>query len=797
MTVQSTNNRSDHTGTGTATTFMFDYLLLDAAHMQVYLNNVLTPSGWSIPPGDIGNQNGGNVIFDVAPADQVKITLLRIVPNTQLVDYRQYDKFPSQTHESALDLLTMQIQQIVNEDNRALVHPLLEELTGEQKTLPPLEQRRSSYLLWDENGVPQAGADPLTTPTSAWGAIWVQLANDLAARNQLDVRRRHAKNGVPDANDDLSNGFAVDDIIRDTNTNLEYVCRDDATGSAVWEQYQTGGGGGSGGAYLGEIKYFTGAIPTISDGWLPLGTTTYSTTTNPEFQPIYDYMVAVWGAGEIGPANAFRTPPIDARFILTAGPGVPNADPEVNVGPRTVGTKGGKEAHRQTASQTANHGHEWNRSGSAGDGTNLGALVTDQAQQAVVAAHDGTPTGAVGEAIGGNRPGQTADPMPTMPPYAVCNGAICWNPALQPRVANFIELDDTPLNYAGSAAKSAVVAPAQNSMLFQHRVSTIQSAGTDVETEAHTLNFEGAVTVEQTSAGVVKLTFTGGGGGPGGIGRGSTFVADGIVVAENVTAGSETIKTLLVLGDGELLSRQAGNYVAVAQGSIGQLLVYKGGTDAPAPGQAVTESYSDGSVTNIKRADVPYGRIQARATTGAGPPEDVRAIDLPVHTPAAGDVLVGQRAADEALVAFDANTLSQGAPNPPVSKGQLWGHNGTNAAVIPAGNDGEYWMRDDAAPTGVRTQAPAPVSALPALGRNALDTDKWIADTGSAIVVGTVAQLLGGSAGNLVRSVDEGSGAGNEAQVINVRIMKQTPYAGHTKQPNTLYLLVDDSVVLP
>lgn len=55
-----------------------------------------------------------------APAGS-KLTILRNMPFLQETDYRPHDAFPAESHERALDILTMQDQQLLEMINRALV----------------------------------------------------------------------------------------------------------------------------------------------------------------------------------------------------------------------------------------------------------------------------------------------------------------------------------------------------------------------------------------------------------------------------------------------------------------------------------------------------------------------------------------------------------------------------------------------------------------------------------------------------------------------------------------------------
>lgn len=119
MTIQSETNKILYTGNGSTTVFAYNFRVDNAGDMSVYIDGVILATGWSID--GIGVPTGGNVTFDTAPADQATIALLREIAIYQLVDYVPYDPFPAETHEAALDKLTMICQQLAEEIGRALV----------------------------------------------------------------------------------------------------------------------------------------------------------------------------------------------------------------------------------------------------------------------------------------------------------------------------------------------------------------------------------------------------------------------------------------------------------------------------------------------------------------------------------------------------------------------------------------------------------------------------------------------------------------------------------------------------
>jgi len=109
MTVSSSSNKALHTGDDVAVEFAYTYRMDSDSDMQVYLDEILQGAGYTVNR-DI-DDIGGNVTFDVAPESGVLVTLLRVMELDQETDYVPYDAFPAESHEDALDKLTMISQQ--------------------------------------------------------------------------------------------------------------------------------------------------------------------------------------------------------------------------------------------------------------------------------------------------------------------------------------------------------------------------------------------------------------------------------------------------------------------------------------------------------------------------------------------------------------------------------------------------------------------------------------------------------------------------------------------------------------
>ena len=150
MTVTTTNNTVKYTGDGSLAIFPFDFMVFDEAHMYAVLGidpetNILT----TLNPDQIAVPGGTVTFLDGPPDINIPITLYRLVPVDQLIDYTPYDDFPAETHERGLDKLTMLSQQNAERVLNALQVPVGD---SGRVLLPNLDVRKLKYVFFDENG---------------------------------------------------------------------------------------------------------------------------------------------------------------------------------------------------------------------------------------------------------------------------------------------------------------------------------------------------------------------------------------------------------------------------------------------------------------------------------------------------------------------------------------------------------------------------------------------------------------------------------------------------------------------
>ena len=147
MTITSDLSRVRYLGNGVTTSFAINFPYLTnkdgTAQVAVYVGDSDTPleEGKDYTVNGFGKYSdyseqsdeglityetryeGGEVIFNVAPVDQIPVAIVRNVPQTQGVVFVEGEDFPAQDFENALDKLTMEVQEVKENLQRAIVLP--------------------------------------------------------------------------------------------------------------------------------------------------------------------------------------------------------------------------------------------------------------------------------------------------------------------------------------------------------------------------------------------------------------------------------------------------------------------------------------------------------------------------------------------------------------------------------------------------------------------------------------------------------------------------------------------------
>ena len=111
MTLALQTPKIQYTGNGVLLLYPFTYSVQDDSELVVTIDEIpqVLYSDYTV---ENLTQEGGEILFVIAPADQTTILIARNTPITQRINYTPFDSFPADTHEYGLDKLTAIIQEL-------------------------------------------------------------------------------------------------------------------------------------------------------------------------------------------------------------------------------------------------------------------------------------------------------------------------------------------------------------------------------------------------------------------------------------------------------------------------------------------------------------------------------------------------------------------------------------------------------------------------------------------------------------------------------------------------------------
>ena len=175
MTISTTTARTTYNGNGVTTVFSIpfrflangDLVVVEVSAAGVETTKTLTTHYTLTGAGD---DAGGSVTMLVAPANGTRLIIYRDTDIVQETDYISGDPFPAETHERALDRLTMIAQEIGSDADRSIKVPVGDS-SSLSTTLPASANRLDKFLVFDD----VTGAAEVSTVTQT------QVASAVAA----------------------------------------------------------------------------------------------------------------------------------------------------------------------------------------------------------------------------------------------------------------------------------------------------------------------------------------------------------------------------------------------------------------------------------------------------------------------------------------------------------------------------------------------------------------------------------------------------------------------------------------
>lgn len=126
MTVASETSRNDYNGNDVTVEFAVDFYFFINADIKGILHNRVTDVETELTEithytlTGAGESAGGTLTMVIAPTSDETLTILRNLTYTQEMDYVEHTNFPADSHERAIDRLTMLQQQLTEAIGRTI-----------------------------------------------------------------------------------------------------------------------------------------------------------------------------------------------------------------------------------------------------------------------------------------------------------------------------------------------------------------------------------------------------------------------------------------------------------------------------------------------------------------------------------------------------------------------------------------------------------------------------------------------------------------------------------------------------
>jgi len=201
LTISTLVVKNSYNADGSATQFAYQFPIHSTAELKVIERSALGTEtvkslGSDYSVVDNGS-SGGTVTFGTAPASGISIILLRDTNLTQGVDYIANDAFAAETHEAALDKLTLQIQEAQEEIDRSIKLSRTNTMTSTEFTNSATD-RAGKILAFDTSGELSV-AQELGNNKGNWATATAyavrDIVKDTSNNNIYMVKTAHTSTG--------------------------------------------------------------------------------------------------------------------------------------------------------------------------------------------------------------------------------------------------------------------------------------------------------------------------------------------------------------------------------------------------------------------------------------------------------------------------------------------------------------------------------------------------------------------------------------------------------------------------
>lgn len=177
MTISSQTSKTAFCGNGVSTAFPLPFPYLREADIKALLRHegFETPLelGTHYALSGAGSAQGGALVMNQPPATGQTLVVYRAPAIVQEVDYVENSAFPAETHEAALDLLTMICQSLQEQLGRAVLYPVstpAAEVLDSHAFLAATAHSRDAARVAEQNAAGNAGQASLFASQAAASA---------------------------------------------------------------------------------------------------------------------------------------------------------------------------------------------------------------------------------------------------------------------------------------------------------------------------------------------------------------------------------------------------------------------------------------------------------------------------------------------------------------------------------------------------------------------------------------------------------------------------------------------------
>ncbi len=205
MTISSTTTKNSYSGNGSATAFNYTFFIPTNTDIQVIVRSSTgTETVKSEGTGStnysisgVGSSSGGTVTFVTAPTSSETVVLRRNTAKTQATDYVANDPFPAESHESALDKLTIIGQDLQEQVDRSIKLSRTNTMTSTEFTVGSTD-RANKILAFDSSGEISVTQE-LGSFKGNWAAstdyVGRDIVKDTSTNNIFIVNTAHTSSG--------------------------------------------------------------------------------------------------------------------------------------------------------------------------------------------------------------------------------------------------------------------------------------------------------------------------------------------------------------------------------------------------------------------------------------------------------------------------------------------------------------------------------------------------------------------------------------------------------------------------